>query len=87
MTQTLHPPTATGAGPARFIVNEEGKPIYALIDYELYLALQETIDDWYADQHAIATNERYLGGEEPARPWSEIETELRSQGFFDDDDL
>lgn len=87
MTQVLEAPTtAPSVSAPQLIVMENGKPRYALIDYELYLALQEAIDDWYADQRAIATYERYLRGEEPTRPWSEIKAELIAKGLIDADE-
>jgi hypothetical protein len=51
-------PTATGvdilaelvADNPKIISDRDGRPIVAIIDYELYLAIQETIDQWYAVQ-------------------------------------
>jgi hypothetical protein len=88
MTQTLEAPAMTAAPPAtpQLVVMEDGKPRYALIEYELYLALQEAIEEWYADQRAIATYERYLRGEEPTRPWSEIKAEMIAEGLLDADE-
>jgi hypothetical protein len=89
MTQLLEAPTMTPEAPApapRLIVTEDGKPRYALIEYELFLALQEAIEEWYADQRAIATYERYLRGEEPTRPWNEIKAELIAEGRLDADE-
>jgi hypothetical protein len=88
MTQTLEAPATTAAPAAtpQLVVMEDGKPRYALIEYELYLALQEAIEEWYADQRAVAAYERYLEDPSTARPWTEIEAELVAEGFFDDDE-
>jgi hypothetical protein len=78
MTQTLQSPATSKIAPAsaaRFIVNDQGEPLYALIDYELYLVLQETIDEWYAGQRAAAYPE-WLEDPSTARPWEEVKAEM-----------
>jgi hypothetical protein len=67
----------------KILTAHDGRPLAALINYQLYLALQENIEEWYADQRAIATYERYLRGESTTRPWSEIKAELIAEGRLD----
>jgi hypothetical protein len=86
MTQTLQSPTTSEAAPAsaaRFIVNDKGEPLYALIDYELYLVLQETIDEWYAGQRAAAAYQEWLEDPSTARPWEEVKAEMIAEGLLD----
>lgn len=87
MTQSLEGSTAHGAeaSPTHpLIVTEDGKPLYALIDYELYLALQETIDEWYAGQRAAAAYDAWKQEPSRGRPWAEVEAELVDEGVFDE---
>ncbi|KXK51964.1 MAG: hypothetical protein UZ13_01520 [Chloroflexi bacterium OLB13] len=86
MTQTLEVPTTTTAAPAsdpQLIVMEGGKPRYALIEYELYLALQEAIEEWYAGQRAAAAYEEWLQDPSTARPWEEVKAEMIAEGLID----
>lgn len=76
---------SSASGPAhRLIVTEDGKPLYALIDYELYLALQEIIDEWYAGQRAAAAYAAWKQDPSRGRPWAEVEAELVDEGVFDE---
>jgi hypothetical protein len=86
MTQTLQSPTTSEAAPAsaaRFIVNDQGEPLYALIDYELYLLLQETIDEWYAGQRAAAAYQAWLEDPSRGQDWDEFKAELIAEGRLD----
>lgn len=87
MIQQLDPATApaseTAAAP-QLIVLEDGKPRYALIEYELYWALQEAIEEWYADQRASAEYEEWKRDPSTARPWAEVEADLIAEGVIDE---
>lgn len=38
--------TQTQPAPTDMIITHEGRPIYALIEYDLYLALKARIEEW-----------------------------------------
>lgn len=87
MLQVLEPPTKTSAdaiNTAPFIVTRsDGQPVAVQIDYALYLALQEDIEDWYAGQRAAVSYAEYLRDPSTVRPWAEFKAELIAEGLLD----
>jgi hypothetical protein len=90
MLQVLEPPilNTANADPivpntAPFIVTRDGQPIFVQIDYALYLTLQEAIEEWYADQRAIATYAAYLQDPSRGQDWDDFKAELISEGLLD----
>ena len=86
MLEAIQPPVDTEPTPAnaaRFIVDGEGRPLYALIDYELYLALEETIDEWYAGQRAADAYQEWLQDPSTGQDWDEFKAELIAEGRLD----
>jgi hypothetical protein len=86
MLQTKeHAPTATGvdvltelvADNPKIITDQDGRPIVALIHYELYLAIQETIDQWYAAQRAANDSQAWYWTPAWQRMEAEAEADLR----------
>jgi hypothetical protein len=67
----------------QIITAHDGSPVAALIDYELYEVLIETIDEWYAGQRAAAAYEAWKKDPSRGRPWDEVEAELVAEGVFD----
>jgi hypothetical protein len=78
MLQTAeHALTPPAAQNPQIIAAPDGQPLYALIDYELYLALQETIHEWYAAQHAADDAQAWYWTPAWQRMEAEAETDLR----------
>jgi hypothetical protein len=76
-------PTRPATPSPQIIAAPDGQPLYALIDYQLYLALEETIDEWYAGQRAAAAYQEWLDDPSTARPWEEVKAEMIAEGLID----
>lgn len=74
-------------GVENVVITSNGQPVAALIDYAVYQALQEELEDLQADlaaapriQAAITEWER---DPTTARPWAEIRAEWVAEGVLD----
>lgn len=66
------------------VVERYGKPTVAVIPYADYVEILDTLDDLRSARQAHATLEEWRRDPTTARPWDEIEAELRAEGLVSD---
>lgn len=66
------------------VVERYGKPTVAVIPYGDYLELLDALDDLRSARQARMALEEWRRDPTTARPWPEIEAELRSEGLVSD---
>jgi prevent-host-death family protein len=66
------------------VIERYNKPVAALISYEDFVALQETLDDLRLGRRAQAVYEAWKKDPSRARPWEEIEAELINEDLLDE---
>lgn len=71
------------AGDTTVVVERYGKPVVALIPYELFEALRDEIDDLQAARRATAAYEEWKRDPGRATPWEEVEAGLVAEGLLD----
>ena len=70
-------------GDSDTVIERNGKPVAALIPFELYEALLGEIDNLRAARRAAALYEEYKRDPSTARPWEEARAELLAEGLPD----
>lgn len=68
----------------KILTAHDGRPLAAIINYELYLALQEAIEEWYASQRAAAAHAAWQADPSRGQDWDEFKAELVAEGLLDD---
>lgn len=66
------------------LVERYNKPVAAVISYEIYMALQEEIEELHASRQAAAIREALRSGKLKAVPWEQVKAELRAAGLLDE---
>lgn len=72
-------------GDADTVIERNGKPVAALIPFELYEALLDEIDNLRAARRAAALYEEYKRDPSTARSWEEVRAELLAEGLPDEE--
>lgn len=62
------------------VVERDGKPTAAVIPYADYVELVDALDDLRSVRRARAALEEWRRDPTTARPWEEVEAELRAEG-------
>ena len=65
------------------VITRYGKPIAAMLSYEDFLAVQETLTDIQLERQAVAAYEEWLEDPTTAQPWEEVKAELIEEGLLD----
>ena len=66
------------------VIERYNTPQAALISYEDFIVLRETIEELQADRRAAQIYAQIKAGETTTRPWEEVEAELVAEGLLDE---
>ncbi len=66
------------------VITRYGKPIAAILAYEDFLALQETLADIQMERRAAAAYQEWQEDPSTAIPWEDFEAELIEEGLLDE---
>jgi PHD/YefM family antitoxin component YafN of YafNO toxin-antitoxin module len=68
------------------VIERYNKPVAALIRYDIFLALQEEIEELKAAERARLSVEEWRRDPSTARSWEEVKAELTAEGVLNGDE-